>query len=62
MGILASDNTSMDKITVAMGEVLKFAGTVIDAIVDQPVLAFIFAAGIVGIGITVVSQLKHAAK
>ena len=52
----------MEKVINAVGDVLNFAGTLIDKIVDNPLLLFLLAAGIVPIGLTVFEQLKRTAK
>ena len=49
----------MDTITTNVANVLTLAGTVLDTILAQPVLAFFFCCGIVGTIIGVVRKLKH---
>ena len=52
----------MDNVTTAMGSVLDFAGTIMTEITEQPILLFIFAAGLVPIGFKVLKGLKRTAK
>lgn len=49
----------MEVITTNLTNVLDMSGTVLTAILEQPVLAFFFCCGIVGTIIGVVSKLKH---
>lgn len=54
-------DVSMGKVMASMGEVLEFAGTMLDYIIDNPVLGFMFASSLVGIGIGVIMSIKRAA-
>ena len=54
--------TAMEVVTTAMGEVLNFSGTILTEITEQPILLFIFAAGLVPIGFKVLKGLKRTAK
>ena len=49
----------METLTSNMTTMLEMAGTVITTILANPVLAFFFCAGVVGIVIGVVKKLKH---
>lgn len=49
----------METITTNVGNVLTLAGTVLDTILAEPVLAFFFCASIVGTIVGVVRSLKH---
>ena len=67
MGLLAAaggETTTgvMDKVLNAVGSVLDFAGTILDRIVENPLLLFILAAGLVPIGLEVFSNLRRTAK
>lgn len=66
MGLLAAaggETTGvMDKVLNAVGSVLDFAGTILDRIVENPLLLFILAAGLVPIGLEVFSNLRRTAK
>lgn len=59
---VAEGGTSMDKVTEAMGTVIEFSGTILTTITDNPILLFIFAAGLVPIGFRVLRGLKRTAK
>lgn len=52
-------STNMTALTSAISTVLELAGTVLNTILANPVLALFFALGIVGLIIGVVSKLKH---
>lgn len=66
MGLLAAaggETTGvMDKVLNAVGSVLDFSGTILDRIVENPLLLFILAAGLVPIGLEVFSNLRRTAK
>lgn len=49
----------METLTTSMSTMLEMAGTVITTILANPVLAFFFCAGVLGIIIGVVKKLKH---
>lgn len=53
--------TMMDKIITAMTDVFELTGTVLTQITNQEVLLFIFAAGMIPIGIRVFKRMKGAA-
>ena len=52
----------MDAVTTAMTSVLEFAGTILTEITENPILLFIFAAGLVPIGFRILRGLKRTAK
>ena len=54
--------TVMESVTTAMGDVLEFAGTILTEITEQPILLFIFAAGLVPIGFRILKGLKRTAR
>lgn len=54
--------TGMEKVIASMGDVLDFAGTILTEITEQPILLFIFAAGLVPIGFSVLKGLKRTAR
>lgn len=54
--------TGMSAVTTAMGEVLDFGGTILTEITENPILLFIFAAGLLPIGFRVLKGLKRTAK
>lgn len=54
--------TAMESVTTAMGDVLEFAGTILTEITEQPILLFIFAAGLVPIGFRILKGLKRTAR
>ena len=54
--------TAMENVTTAMGSVLDFAGTILTEITEQPILLFIFAAGLVPIGFRILKGLKRTAR
>ena len=62
--LLATDvtTTSMETVITAMGEVLDMGGTVLTKITGNPILLFIFAAGLVPIGFRVLKGLKRTAR
>jgi len=49
----------METLTTNMSTMLTMAGTVITTILENPVLAFFFCAGVLGIVVGVVKKLKH---
>ena len=51
--------TGMDAIITAVGDVLELSGTILTTITSNPILTFCFAAGFVGIGISIVKRLKR---
>lgn len=53
---------AMEAVITAMGDVFELSGTVLTQITSQPVLLFIFAAGMVPIGIGIFKSLKRAAR
>ena len=53
--------TSMETVITAMGDVLDFAGTILTEITGNPIMLFIFAAGLVPIGFRVLRGLKRTA-
>ena len=62
--LLATETTvtGMEAVTTAMGGVLEFAGTILTEITENPILLFIFAAGLVPIGFRVLRGLKRTAR
>lgn len=52
-----SGPTGVDAVVQAAGKVVEFSGTMLDTVVSNPILLFFFAAGIVGIGVSVISSL-----
>lgn len=53
--------TAMDAILSAASDVISFSGTCLNVMIENPVYAFCFAAGFVGIGLTLVRKLKRTA-
>ena len=53
--------TGMEAVTTAMGNVLDFAGTILTTITENPIMLFIFAAGLVPIGFKILKGLKRTA-
>ena len=49
----------METLTGNMTTMLEMAGTVITTILANPVLAFFFCAGVLGMVVGVVKKLKH---
>lgn len=65
MFLLASaeaTTTGMEAVLTSMGSVIEFAGTILTEITGNPILCFIFGAGLVPIGFRVLSGLKRTAK
>lgn len=63
MYVLASETvTGMEAVTTSMGEVIKFAGTILDTITKNEILLFVFAAGLVPIGFRILKGLKRTAR
>lgn len=62
--LLANEVTTngMDAVITAMGDVLEMGGTVLTTITGNPILLFIFAAGLVPIGFRVLRGLKRTAR
>lgn len=54
--------TAMDAVITSMGSVVDFAGTILTEITENPILLFIFAAGLVPIGFKILKGLKRTAK
>ena len=54
--------TGMEAVTTSMGSVMDFAGTVLTEITGNPILLFIFAAGLVPIGFRILKGLKRTAR
>lgn len=54
--------TAMEAVITAMGDVLDLGGTVLTTITGNPILLFIFAAGLVPIGFRVLRGLKRTAR
>lgn len=52
----------MEAVITAIGQVLGLADTVLDTITGNPILLFMFAAGFVPIGFSVLRGLKRTAK
>ena len=52
----------MEAVITAMSDVFDLTGTVLTQITSQPVLLFIFAAGMIPIGIRTFKRLKGAAR
>ena len=53
---------AMDAVITSMGSVIDFAGTILTEITENPILLFIFAAGLVPIGFKVLKGLKRTAR
>ena len=54
--------TVMDAVVTAMTDVFELTGTILSQITSQEVLLFIFAAGMIPIGIRTFKRLKGAAR
>ena len=61
MLLLSGAVAGMDAVTSSMGSVLEFAGTVLTEITENPILLFIFSAGLVPIGFKILKGLKRTA-
>lgn len=53
--------TGMEAIITAMGDAFTLVGTVITEIIEQPVLLFLLAAGMIPVGVRIFKMLKGAA-
>lgn len=53
---------ALDQVMEYVPKVINLAGEVFNAIVDQPVLLFYFAVGMIGIGAGVFAILKNTAR
>ncbi len=53
--------TIMETILSAASDAITFSGTCLTTMISNPVYAFILGAGFVGIGLNLVSRLKHTA-
>lgn len=54
--------SSLSTVFDALGDVFDLATKCFDYIIENPVLGFFFAAGIVPVGIGIFASLKNAAK
>lgn len=54
--------TAMDSIISAASQVIEFSSTCLNTMIENPVYAFCFAAGFVGIGLGIVRKLKNTAR
>lgn len=63
-GLLLTETTGtqMETLISAAGSVVEFSGTMLNTMIENPVYAFMFAAGFVGIGLGIVTKLKRTAK
>ena len=52
----------MESMLTTMNQVVTFAMSLFTTVTDNPILAFILGGSLVGIGISVFSQLKGAAR
>lgn len=59
---VATSTTSIDAVITASSKVMDFAGTMLNEILDQPVLLFLLAAGFVPVGFKVLRGLKRTAR
>lgn len=59
---VATSSTSIDAVITASSKVMDFAGTMLNEILDQPVLLFLLAAGFVPVGFKVLRGLKRTAR
>ena len=62
MPIIAGTATGLDSVIEAAGKVMDFAGTMLTEIMEQPVLLFLLAAGLVPVGFKVLNGLKRTAR
>lgn len=58
----ATTTTGIDSVITASSKVMDFAGTMLNEILDQPVLLFLLAAGFVPVGFKVLRGLKRTAR
>ena len=61
MVIMESSTTSLQTVINAVSDVFDFAGTCLDQIINQPVLLFLFATGLIPVGLAIVRRLKRTA-
>lgn len=52
--------TGMDSIVTGVGNLMDMASTMLNTVLENPVLATLFAAGFVGIAIGIVRKLKRS--
>lgn len=56
--VVVGEVTSMENLNTAIGQILEMVGTVLTTVLGNPVLALLFAFGIVGAVIGVLKRLK----
>lgn len=61
-GTTEAASSMLDTVIEVVPKVIELAGTCFEAILDNEVLLFFFAVGLVGIGIGVFAKLKAAAQ
>lgn len=54
--------TMMETILAAADQGIDFVGTILDAIVAQPLLLFLLACGLIPLGVSLFRTLKNAAR
>ncbi len=55
-------NSLIGIVTEKANELISFGGTLLDTVIQHPVLGFFFAAGFISVGISVVGKLIALAK
>lgn len=61
--VAAEGSTSvLDTLVTAASKVVEFSGTMLNAMVENPIYAFYLAAGLVGVGLSMVALLKNTAR
>lgn len=54
--------TIMENVLTAAQSAITFSGTCLTTLLSNEVYAFFFGAGLVGVGLSLVSRLKHTAR
>ena len=57
--VVVGEVTSMENLNTAIGQILNMVGTILTTVLGNPVLALLFAFGIVGAVIGVLKRLKN---
>lgn len=60
--LLTGDASAITTLLDAGKNAITFSGTVLTTMIENPVYAFLFGAGLVSIGINIVVLLKNAAR
>ena len=57
----STTTSAMDSLLDASTKLVEFSGDCLTTMIQNPVYAFLFAGTIVGVGLVIVSKLKHTA-